>query len=415
MMLPDLECVRTETVVASGQPFVYPIELTSDVRESLALGPAALAPALPAAVVAAAQAGRALILLWVGHEPMPLNLDPQGRSWMFDVVQDFIRDHELPPAQVWFVVGNLWGDRLFAKWVRDRRLYEPELFRFRTSAMVPGAVQARYRANERGWDPHFDEVDDLYTFTMMPFGADQFAKRYVQPAEIAAERGSARLRPKRFLSLNRRPRLHRQLLVSYLHGRGYLEDSIVSFPVVPLELNGGCDFPMGDGPDFMRRSWQSLHSKLPLIADQLSDNREWYLVDDGWPYRDSYFNIVTETEISGDCAPFSTEKVLKPMMNFQPFILVGTADTLRYLQAMGFKGFPQLVDQVYDQLADPIARLAHLSAQIDRLAALSPAEARDRYFACLPEMAHNRAHLIDGRHELADLLADMAAQLEFDR
>jgi hypothetical protein len=102
---------------------------------------------------------------------------------------------------------------------------------------------------------------------------------------------------------------------------------------------------------------------------------------------------------------------MKPISNLQPFIVISTTGTLRYLHGIGFRSFAGIIDESYDALADPIERIPRIFEQIDRLAALSPAEARDRYFACLPALEHNRTHLIDGRHELEDLYDELEAQL----
>jgi hypothetical protein len=49
--------------------------------------------------------------------------------------------------------------------------------------------------------------------------------------------------------------------------------------------------------------------------------------------------------------------------------------------------------------------------QIDRLGQLGPAAARDLYFDCLPVLEHNRAHLLEGRHEVDALFDDIEAQI----
>jgi hypothetical protein len=99
------------------------------------------------------------------------------------------------------------------------------------------------------------------------------------------------------------------------------------------------------------------------------------------------------------------------MLNFQPFIAATTAHTLAHLNNVGFKTFPDLVDEGYDTVDEPIERLVRIFAQIDRLGALSQAEARERYFACLPTLEHNRQHLLDGRHELDGLFDEIEAVL----
>jgi hypothetical protein len=403
-----LLCERTDRLVGSGRPFVYPLELRYNMRESLAANPL-LAPGIPTEVLARVRAGRAIILVWIGHEPTPLDIEP-GKTWVFDAVQQLITDHDLPPQQVWFISGNLIGMHTFGQWLRARRLYEAEAFRFRTLAISPGSVQARYRANRRGYDLSAGQRDDSWVYRTEPCDAAAFASRYIDPAELAEERSSGRIRPKRFLSFNNRASIHRQLLVAYLSGKGWLDGSLVSFHGAgATDLERDLDFPVDR--EFLRESWRRLLPRLPLTVDAMAGVADHHRVQDGWPYRESYFNIVTETEIGYGCSPFSTEKAMKPISNLQPFILVSTTHTLRYMHAIGFKSFAGVIDETYDSVPQPHERIQWIFKEIDRLAALSPAEARDRYFACLPELEHNRAHLIDGRHELEDLFDELEAQL----
>ena len=405
-----LSCDSTERLLREGRPFVYPLELRANLRTSLMMNPE-LAPAIPKAVIRHAAAGRAVILLWIGHEPVPFHLDPEGKTWVFDIVQNFVRQHDLPPRQVMLVSGNLLADQSFENWLRDRGLREESAFRFRTLVVSPAAVRMQYRANERGEELTVEELDDVWTCTLSRLSEATFAASYIQPSEILEERGTGRFRPKRFLSMNRTFRLHRQVLVSYLQGKGLLESSIVSFGAAPPDGDQLSAFPaLGS---FLVESWRALYPKLPLVIDTGGDasTADFHRIAFGWPYRDAYVNLVTETEVAPDVAPICTEKLIKPMLNLQPFIAVTTAQTLRHLRRLGFKTFGHVVNEGYDEVADPVERMLRIFEQIDRIGALSQAEARDLYFACLPELVHNRAHLLEGRHELDALFDALEAKL----
>lgn len=405
-----LRCERTEVLLREGRPFVYPLELQFNLRASLVANPE-LAPGIPADVLEQVRRGRAIILAWIGHEPVPLHLDPEGRIWVFDVILKFLYDHYLPPQQVWFVSGNLLAQFNFQKWLQDRGTTEASAFRFRTMVMSPATVRMQYRANERGEDLGLNQKDDLWTYRLAPLSEADFAERYVQPGEIAEERRSGRIRPKRFLSMNRQPWFHRQAIVTYLYGKGFLDDSIVSFGSEPCDAGDIGAFPRFG--KFLLESWETLQPRLPLVIDNAAGKTgiDFHKVMFGWPYRDAYFNIVTETEMGLDVAPICTEKLCKPMLNFQPFIAATTAHTLGHLNAVGFKTYSSLVDESYDTVAEPIERLTRIFEQIERLGVLSQVEARDRYFACLPELEHNRCHLLEGHHELDGLFDELEAAL----
>jgi hypothetical protein len=401
---------RTELLLRAGRPFVYPLELQFNLRSSLVANPE-LAPGIPAEVLDQVRRGRATILIWIGHEPVPLHLGSEGRIWVFDVVLKFLYDHGLPPERIWFVSGNVLARFGFEKWLHDRGIPEAAIFRFRTLIVSPTTARMQYRANERGEDLWTQHEDDLWRFTLSPLSADDFAERYVQPAEIAEERRTGRIRPKRFLSMNRQPRFHRQAIVSYLHGRGLLEPSLVSFDQAALDISDIGAFPQIG--KFLLESWESLHPGLPLVIDtnDRGSGLDFHKVASGWPYRDAYFNIVTETEMGLDVAPICTEKLVKPMLNFQPFIAATTAHTLGYLNGVGFKTFSGVVDESYDTIAEPVERLGRIFDQIDHIGGLSQDEARDRYYACLPALEQNRAHILEGYHEFDKLFDELEATL----
>jgi hypothetical protein len=412
--MPGLAFERTETLVRDRRSFVYPLELSWDWSRTLTAGPRSMAPDIPSGVIASIQAGRASLLVFL-IEAVPLEPDQHSALWLFDRLQQFIRERELPPHRVWFVSCHVRANESFALWLQQRHLYEPEVFKFRAMQPCVSIVRALYRANEQGWDiqASWDRDDLTASVEKSPFSAAEFAARYVSVAEVRAERRGTALRPKRFLAMNRHPWPHRVYLAAYLQGRGDLDDSLVSFPAVPADYFE--HFPAPVLEEFLRASWHKLQPKLPLVIDEGAPPSGGFAPDNlaklknGWPYRQSYFNITSETSVYPPA--FHTEKVMKPILNLQPFILVAPPDTLRYLRAIGFRSFSRVIDETYDQPADLPIKLTRVFEQVERLAQLGAAEARDLYFECLPELEHNRAHLIEGPHQLELLWGELEAQL----
>jgi hypothetical protein len=89
-------------------------------------------------------------------------------------------------------------------------------------------------------------------------------------------------------------------------------------------------------------------------------------------YQRSWFTIVTETEVIGTRRV--TEKPLKALANFSPFLLWGNRGSLALLQDWGFQTFDPIFDESYDAVCDPAQRFAILRAEIQRLCALPQAE-----------------------------------------
>ena len=71
---------------------------------------------------------------------------------------------------------------------------------------------------------------------------------------------------------------------------------------------------------------------------------------------ESFLHIVTETCFwENKC--HLTEKIFKPIVAQQPFVLLGCANNLAYLKRYGFRTFDQWWDESYDEINDPVARL----------------------------------------------------------
>lgn len=73
-------------------------------------------------------------------------------------------------------------------------------------------------------------------------------------------------------------------------------------------------------------------------------------------YKDATWEIVLETVFDADSI-FLTEKIFRPMVCRVPFILAAAPGSLKFLQRYGFKTFGDLIDESYDDIQDPLARL----------------------------------------------------------
>ena len=71
---------------------------------------------------------------------------------------------------------------------------------------------------------------------------------------------------------------------------------------------------------------------------------------------ESFLYVVTET-CFWDTKEHLTEKIFKPIVSKQPFVLLGCANNLAYLRSYGFKTFGDWWDESYDGITDPIKRI----------------------------------------------------------
>ena len=77
------------------------------------------------------------------------------------------------------------------------------------------------------------------------------------------------------------------------------------------------------------------------------------------PYNHSKFSLVSETNDNAD-EVFVTEKIWKPIIAQQPFVVHGNHLYLQKLKEMGFKTFSQYFDESYDLELDPDKRISKI-------------------------------------------------------
>lgn len=100
-------------------------------------------------------------------------------------------------------------------------------------------------------------------------------------------------------------------------------------------------------------------------------------------------HLVAETLFDRD-KMYLTEKVFKPMVMSQPFIVWGPPGTLAYLRSYGFRTFDTIWSEQYDQETDHDKRMDILIQLVGELAQMDPLQYRDLYLRCLPIVEHNR-------------------------
>jgi hypothetical protein len=96
----------------------------------------------------------------------------------------------------------------------------------------------------------------------------------------------------------------------------------------------------------------SLDNHFPGTTVNSSASADFVIED----YETADFEVVLET-LFDDSRLHLTEKILRPIALGQPFILVATCDSLKYLRSYGFKTFDSIIDESYDSIADPVNRL----------------------------------------------------------
>jgi hypothetical protein len=105
----------------------------------------------------------------------------------------------------------------------------------------------------------------------------------------------------------------------------------------------------------------------------------------------SYFNICTASGFEG--FPYLDDKTYKPILTFQPFIIVGEYRSLDALRKCGFKTFDGWIDESYDREGDYRKRLDLIINEINKLCSMSITEIDEWYKSMDKILIHNFNHM----------------------
>jgi len=126
---------------------------------------------------------------------------------------------------------------------------------------------------------------------------------------------------------------------------------------------------------------------------------------------DAFWHIVTETVFYYDKLHL-TEKIFKPIVSKQPFMLLAAPGNLEYLRSYGFKTFAGIIDESYDDIKDNDARIEAVVAQIKWYCDLTDDEKTEIQRKCEPIIEHNFHHFYGKFKEIiTDELLDNTKKL----
>ena len=199
-----------------------------------------------------------------------------------------------------------------------------------------------------------------------------------------------------FVSFNRiviSDRSYRCYFVSLLTAELLLEHGQISFGIDTHE-NGTWQDEIADVTTKLSPK-AIAHIKLHLPSTPMIIDDEQVLgsasADIPRCINDSLWHIVTETVFYYDKLHL-TEKIFKPIVMKQPFMLLGAVGNLAYLKSYGFKTFEGIIDESYDTIVDNDARTEAVVAQIAWYCALSAEEKRSVIEAIAPIVEYNFHH-----------------------
>jgi len=214
-------------------------------------------------------------------------------------------------------------------------------------------------------------------------------------------------KPYKYVCYNANGKEYRQFLVTELFRRGLNKHGLISllyrYGSPKQILDGfterlGFDIDSGIGKLNDEYAKTEMVKRVPLILDKTVEevDKNDRPVDIGH-IENSYFNIVTESYMYSNFLPQShktifemSEKTYKAI-NCQPFIHLGSYGVLKYMRSMGYKTFPELFDESYDNIINHTDRLLAVVDSVEKVCKMDEKEFHNIYCKeIIPKVIHNR-------------------------
>lgn len=197
-------------------------------------------------------------------------------------------------------------------------------------------------------------------------------------------------RSKYYMCLNRNSsRLHRPELIL-----NFIKNNIFDKGVISLLQSDDFDRFVNEPENIEYK--KLIFDKYPFTLDYeepefVADMHNFFTKKEKW--LDTYFSVVTETSIEDDFC-FISEKPIRPMIYFHPFIVLGNPNTLKRLRELGFQTFPEFFDESYDEICDRDIRKKMVTENVIKLCEKPIEEIHQMYISVIPKLIHNRNLLV---------------------
>jgi hypothetical protein len=206
---------------------------------------------------------------------------------------------------------------------------------------------------------------------------------------------------KKFITFNRltsNQRVYRSLLISELFKRDILSQGHVSYSDICPDNRRHYNVNLIDAQesglitrDVLYETIDNLKQiNMPLRIDYKDEHHipnHSFQLSATEQTQESFCYLVTET-CYWEQKKHLTEKIFKPIVSRMPFVLVGPAHNLKYLQEYGFKTFDRWIDESYDDIEDPILRMRAIGETMTKICSHSD----EKLYNMLQEMAEVLEH-----------------------
>lgn len=239
-------------------------------------------------------------------------------------------------------------------------------------------------------------------------------KRINHDVDVNAFNYTPATKIKKYISLNRRWREHRVMLVSLLSNRNLIQHGFVSLGLMPEEFTEARSILIDDK---MLEGFDKLQNKLPLQVDDVDLSINQFQMN-SLPvtfYQHSCFSLVSSTMALSEQEPSVgfTEKEIKPILARHPFLIWNRPGVLKYVQNMGFLTFDRWFNESYDKELDDKKRLIKIIDEVERLCMLSFDEWEIILEEMKPVLNHNYNRMVKYTNEHCFFNSDLKKLLYY--
>jgi len=219
-----------------------------------------------------------------------------------------------------------------------------------------------------------------------------------------------------FSCLNNAPKYHRALLLGCMIKNDLIQYGYVSSPSVPFEelykktiseLSIDLEHNIISKDDFKQAlEWLDLLQPVyPLEADVRTDDivHMKQFGDNNFIQNMMNCDIQVITETFSNNNLFVSEKVFKPIVMCQPFIVLGSTHTYRHLENLGYKTFDYLVDtkklDITRNVIDKISLICDILCKLQEIKQ-NPVEWNQLNDRISVDLIHNYNHFVERLHKI---------------
>jgi len=207
-----------------------------------------------------------------------------------------------------------------------------------------------------------------------------FYEKVLEPVDVTSmveDIKNKRDREKKFLYLGGKGRSYRLAFVNEL------------LKIPSLENDSYISTAGGTFVDFFTKETKYINDMI-LDLEQVKNIPEKLCLINNNYHSNSYFNIVAMSYYYLDHSHLeANEKYFKPMINLQPFLILGQPGTIDIIHNLGYKTFSKWIDESYDKTMDDHDRFVKLLNEVKKINSMTRSELNDMLLDMLPTLEYN--------------------------